>query len=98
MKLVGICIACTCLPESGYEEKFCWLVARVCEKESKADDTLSWYPGAGTIHGAAGLAESLEARGHPSGAWGADHTLLLPPGHKMSGKGRAQMEAFVCQC
>ena len=51
---------------------------RVCEKESKAGDTLSRYPRAGTIHGAAGLAESLEARGHPSGAWRADHTLLLP--------------------
>ncbi len=71
-------LACVCLSARGYQENFCWRVPRVCEKESKEGDTLSRYPGAGTIHGAAGLAESLEARGHPSGASRADHALLLP--------------------
>lgn len=32
--------------------------------------------GQGPIHGTAGLAESLEATGHPSGASRADHTLV----------------------
>lgn len=38
---------------------------QVNEKESKEGHTLFWYPGAGTIRGAAGLAESLEARRAP---------------------------------
>lgn len=57
---------------------FCWLVLRVREDESEEGDTLIQHRGAGAIHGAAGLAESLEARGHPSAASRADHTLLLP--------------------
>lgn len=67
------------------------------KKESKGGDTLSRYPGAGTIHGAAGLAESLEAKGHPSGAWRADHTLLLPyrPQDVWQGHGT---DGGVCVC
>ncbi len=64
-------------------------------------DTLSWYPGAGTIHGTAGLAESLEAKGHPSGAWRADHTLLLPyrPQDVWQGQGTdGGVYVCVCQC
>lgn len=38
---------------------------QVNEKESKEGHTLFWYPGAWTIRGAAGLAESLEARRAP---------------------------------
>lgn len=70
---------------------------RECEKESNEGDTLSWYPGAGTIHGAAGLAESLEARGHPSGASRADHTLLLPyrPQDVWQGQGT---DGGLCMC
>lgn len=92
-------LACICLSARGYQENFCWLVPQVCEKESKEGDTLSRYPGAGTIHGAAGLAESLEARGHPSGALRADHTLLLPyrPQDVWQGQG-TDGGVCVCQC
>lgn len=57
---------------------FSWLVPWVCEKESKEDDKFPRFRGAGVLRGAAGHAESLEARGHRSGALRADHTLLLP--------------------
>lgn len=54
-------------------------MSQVCNKtESKEDDNFPSYSGVGPIHGTAGYAESLEARGHRSVALRADYTLLLP--------------------
>lgn len=90
-------VACICLSARGYQVNFCWLVPRVCEKESKAGDTLSWYPRARDHAwrswacwepwGERAPLWCLEGRPHPAAALQATRCLA---------RGRAQMEECVC--
>ncbi|KAK5865084.1 hypothetical protein PBY51_016275 [Eleginops maclovinus] len=45
-----------------------------------------------------GLLRALRREGTPLVPRGQTTPCCCPAGHKMPGKGRTQMEAFVCQC
>lgn len=73
-------------------------------KEQQRGGTDSWDWRAATIRSAAGLAEGLEARGHPFDASGPDHTLPLPQGPQDVWQGRrtdgglSACEGAQCVC